>query len=223
MRQIQQRRHRGMISGVMRFLAVIVLLGGAGIGGYHYFVKKPWQIVEDGVKGRLEKLAQALGLATEQGVKIEDSSVILESKEIRELAVKERTVETVVTYKTKWLGSEKSITVKGIFEVKAGFDLGEFEGFELEGNRVVGEWPEPRLLSVTPLSQETLDSDQGIFNRLTDADRDHVGRLLMDKARVNAIEGDEKEGSLLDEVERVILERLEKGAGGELDFRGVFP
>jgi hypothetical protein len=49
--------------------------------------------------------------------------------------------------------------------VKAGFDLNDFEGFEVEGNKVVGEWPEARILSVEQQDFEIFFSRERIHEQ----------------------------------------------------------
>lgn len=105
--------------------------------------------------------------------------------------------------------------MKGDFEIKAGFDLSEFDGFELKGAEAVGEWPEPRLLGVNLLEYSTFFSSSGVVNRITDDDRAHVVNLLMQQARIDAVQNSD----ILQEAERIIQTRLEDLTDGEVDFK----
>lgn len=194
-----------------KYFAGLVILAIGGMAAFHFFVSKP--INE--MSSPIDKLAQALGSVTDSEVKVDGYTLTLESKETRELIVVKRKTQTVVKYESSWLGSKKIFIVKGEFEVKAGFDLSEFEGFEVKGNEVVGEWPEARLLGVNLLDYETFFSSSGVVNRITDKDREHVVNLLVRQARIDAI----KNSDILDEAERIIQTRLEDLTDGDVEFK----
>ncbi|MDB4419058.1 hypothetical protein N9291_00470 [bacterium] len=138
-------------SCVLSFFIGLSLLLTVGGALFYFFIARPAMSAMSPV----DRLAEALKNVTNEEVSIDGSSVTLARSEMRELAVVERKVQSMVKYETKWLGSDKMIIVKGEFLVKAGFDLTEFEGFELEGEKVVGEWPDAKVLSVELLKSET--------------------------------------------------------------------
>lgn len=183
-------------------LSLLLTVGGAL---FYFFVARP-------AMSPVDRLAEALRNITNEEIAINGSSVTLARSEMRELAVVERKVQSMVKYETKWMGSDKMIIVKGEFLVKAGFDLTEFEGFELEGEKVIGEWPDAKILSVElePDSFKTFYSKNGVLNKLTDADRDAVNNLLQKQAREDA----ELRSDILKSAERVIKTRLEDLGGG---------
>ncbi|MDB4547499.1 DUF4230 domain-containing protein [Akkermansiaceae bacterium] len=108
------------------------------------------------------------------------------------------------------MGSDKMIIVKGDFLVKAGFDLTEFDGFELEGEKVVGTWPSAKVLSVEQLDYEVFFSKNGVINKLSQGDFENVSNLLQKQARTDAVE----HSDILQDAERVIRTRLEDLSGG---------
>lgn len=190
-------------------LSLLLTLAGAL---FYFFVAKPAMSAMSPV----DRLAEALKNVTNEEVSIDGSSVTLARSEMRELAVVERKVQSMLKYETKWMGSDKMIIVKGEFLVKAGFDLTEFEGFELEGEKVIGEWPDAKVLSVelVPGSFETFYTKNGVLNKLTDEDRDGVNNLLQKQAREDA----ELRSDILESAERVITTRLEDLGGGLYDL-----
>jgi len=60
-----------------------------------------------------------------------------------------------------------------------------------------------------------LFSSSGVVNRITDADREHVVNLLMQQARIDAVQNSD----ILNEAERIIQTRLEDLTDGEVDFK----
>lgn len=193
-----------------KYFVVLAILGIAGMAAFHFFIAKPL----GKMTSPIDKLASALGSVTNSEVNVDGYSLTLESTETRELIVVKRRTQSVVKYESKWLGSKKVVIVKGEFEIKAGFDLSEFDGFELKGNEAVGEWPEPRLLGVNLLDYETFFSSSGVVNRITEKDREYMVNLLVQQARIDAI----KKSDILEEAERIIQTRLEDLTDGEVEF-----
>lgn len=206
-----QRRQEQSTHRYFKYFAGVVILAVAGMAAFHFFISKPMSEMGS----PMDKLARALGSVTDSEVKVDGYTLKLASQETRELIVVKRRTQTVVKYESSWLGSKKIFIVKGEFEIKAGFDLSEFDGFELRGNEAVGEWPEPRLLGVNLLDYDTFFTSSGVVNRITDKDREYVVNLLMQQARIDAI----KSSDILEEAERIIQTRLEDLTDGEVEFK----
>ncbi|MDB4354002.1 DUF4230 domain-containing protein [Akkermansiaceae bacterium] len=188
------------------FIGVTILLVG-GMAAFYYFIGKP-------AMSPVDRLAEALRNVTDNEVTVSGSSVTLARAEMRELAVVERKVQSMVKYETKWLGSDKMLIVKGDFLIKAGFDLTEFDGFELDGSKVVGDWPAAKVLSVEQLDYEIFFSKSGVVNKLSKEDFQQVTNLLQKQARVDA----EENSDILESAERVIQRRLEDLSGGTYEW-----
>lgn len=193
-----------------KYFTVLILLGIAGMAAFHFFIAKP----VSKIGSPLKKLEEALGSVTNSEVKVDGYTLTLDSSETRELVVVKRRTQTVVKLESTWLRSKKVFILKGDFEVKAGYDLSEFDGFELKGNKAVGEWPEPRLLGVTLLNYDTFFSSSGALNRLNEKDREHATNMLHQQTRIDAIQNSD----ILEEAERIIKTRLEDLTDGEVEF-----
>lgn len=211
MRDHYQRRSGGTIHRYFKYFTFLVILGIAGMAAFHFFISKP--MTEIG--SPIDKLKNALGSVTNSDVKVDGYTLTLASTETRELVVVKRRTQTVVKFESSWLGSKKVFILKGDFEVKAGYDLSEFEGFELKGNEAVGEWPEPRLLGVSLLNYDTFFSSSGTINRISEKDREHATNLLHQQARIDAIQNSD----ILEEAERIIQTRLQDLTDGEVEFQ----
>jgi len=209
MKQPVQSRPGGSVHRYFKYVALLVVLGIAGMAAFHFFVAKPIQDMNP-----MDKLRNALGAVTNNEVKVDGYTLTLESAETRELVVVKRRTQTVVKYESTWLGSKKIFILKGDFEVKAGFDLSEFEGFEVEGSKAVGEWPDPRLLGVSLLDYEIFFSSSGTINRIKESDRERATNLLHQQARIDAIQNSD----ILDEADRIIQTRLRDLTDGEIEF-----
>ncbi len=210
MRDRYQRQPGGAIHRYFKYFTVLVLLGIGGMAAFHFFIAKPMKEMGSPV----DKLARALGSVTDSEVKVDGYTLTLDSQETRELVVVKRRTQTVVKYESTWLGSKKVFILKGEFEIKAGFDLSEFDGFELKGNEAVGKWPEPRLLGVSMLDYDTFFSSSGAINRISEKDREHATNLLNQQARIDAIQ----HSDILEEAEQIIRTRLQDLTDGEIEF-----
>ncbi|MEJ6561250.1 MAG: DUF4230 domain-containing protein [Akkermansiaceae bacterium] len=188
---------------ILAFFIGLTILAVCGMAAFYYFIGKP-------ALSPMDRLAEALRNVTENDVTVSGNSVTLARAEMRELAVVERKVQSMVKYETKWMGSDKMIIVKGDFLVKAGFDLTEFDGFELEGEKVVGTWPSAKVLSVEQFDYEVFFSKNGVINKLSQGDFENVSNLLQKQARTDAVE----HSDILQDAERVIRTRLEDLSGG---------
>lgn len=193
-------------SRVLSFFIGLSLLLAVGAGALYFLVARPAMQAMSPVA----RLVEALENITDHEVSVNGSSITLARAEMRELAVVERRVQSMVKYETKWLGSDKMIIVKGDFLVKAGFDLTEFEGFELEGEKVVGQWPDAKVLSVEQLDYDIFFSKNGVVNKLSENDYEAVSNLLQKQAREDA----ELRSDILESAERVIRTRLDDLSGG---------
>ena len=151
----------GRRSGIFRYfkyLAMLALLAIGVMAAFHEVIAKP-------MTSPLDRLVNALGEVTERKVKIDGHTLTLESTETRELAMIKWKSQSILKYESRGLGSDKTVIVQGAFMVKAGFDLNDFEGFEVEGNKVVGEWPEARILSVEQQDFEIFFSRERIHEQ----------------------------------------------------------
>ena len=196
---------------ILSFFVGLSLLLVVGGGLFYFLVARPAMAAMSPV----DRLAEALKNVTDHEVTVNGSSITLARAEMRELAVVERRVQSMVKYETKWLGSDKMIIVKGDFLVKAGFDLTEFDGFELEGDKVIGQWPKAKVLSVEQLDYDIFFSKNGVVNKLSEQDYEAVSKLLQKQAREDA----ELHSDILQSAERVIQTRLDDLSGGTYEWQ----
>lgn len=192
---------------VMAFFLGLALLVLVGMAGFHYLMVQP-------AASPLVRLAGAVEKVFETETKIVGSSVILGTEAARELVVVKRRAQSMVKYQTEWMGSEKLVIVQGDFEIRAGFDLSDFEGFELAGERVLTQWPAAEVLGVELLEQRIFYSKDGLVNKLKPRDFERVSNLLQAQARRDA----QERSDIREEAERVLRQRLGDLIGGGSDI-----
>jgi hypothetical protein len=121
-------------------------------------------------------------------VKIEETVVIEQHTPIAELATVARDLMVEYSWSHQWLGSTKTITLRGTFTAKAGFDLTKPFSLTIHESplRVHAVMPAPTLLSLQMNSYTILKDESGWWNRISDADREHAVRELQRAAREKA-------------------------------------
>ena len=141
----------------------------------------------------------------EPQVQVYSKVIQLQSAPILELALIERDFYLTNVWKGSWLRSEKELTVSGSFTAKAGFDLQK--RFEVEVNetdrQVYLYLPTPELLSLDIGDDIELEGKSGLWNRITDDDRNRVMQDFRRDAQAQAVASD-----LLQQAQKEAEERL---------------
>lgn len=154
-----------------------------------------------------ERIRDELGLRPRLRV---DSQVVAEqSTEILELATVERTYRVDYVFAHTWLGSTKQIRLTGKYLAKAGFDLER--GFELdlqtrddESTAIEVRLGKPELLSLE-LLDVGVDEEEGVWNRISDEDRERALSGLRRVARRDVLRT-----GILNEAQDAMAARVRK-------------
>lgn len=132
------------------------------------------------------KLKTALEKITQQQVTQEGHTLEIRTQDIQELSVVEREMQSIIKYETTFLGSKKTIILKGKFKAKAGFDLTKAGKFSIVNGKVSGEPPAAEILSVELLDYEVYHSQDGTLNKLQPPDQEAATKQLFYQARKDA-------------------------------------
>jgi hypothetical protein len=180
-------------------LAAILLLAWLGLRTF-----------ERGVGGTMTGLEKVLGAITHSDTRIvEGRAEIIETAEISELALVERTMSATRGFesasfvlKTLPAGTKK-LLVLGEYRVTAGYKLEPGVSLRMENGVPVARFPEPRILSVELIDYTPLSEKDGWANDVTPEDRAQLLRELRQQMRIEA-----KKSGVLDMVESTLRTRL---------------
>lgn len=113
-------------------------------------------------------------------VKIEETVVIEQNTPIAELATVARDLMVEYSWSHRWLGSTKTIRLRGTYTAKAGFDLKQPFSLTIRTSplRVQARMPAPKLLSLQMNSYTIIEDESGWWNRISDADREQAVQEL---------------------------------------------
>lgn len=162
-------------------LAALLLIGGSLVA-YRLFVQAPAELARataDGIRSIFQVTPR---VTVNQTVIIEQASPILE------IATIARPMLIDHQWSHSWLGSTKTIHVRGTFTAKAGYNLKEPFAITITRDplRVIARLPEPRLLSVQMDSFAVVTDESGWWNRITAEDRSQAVTTLQALARSKA-------------------------------------
>ena len=140
----------------------------------------------------VKEIAQAISqeckaaFNTSPTITINHRVVASESHPIAELATASKTMSVDTTFVSTWLHSTKTISVRGVFVAKAGFDLNQLFKINL-GTRpklVTVTLPNPRILSVEMTANAITDQQGGVLNWLQPQDHEAALKQLTDEAKL---------------------------------------
>jgi hypothetical protein len=154
------------LAGLGLFLAALAL--------YLLLVRTPAEIARTLADG----IAHTFNFTPQ--VKIEETVVIEQNTPIAELATVARDLMVEYSWSHRWLGSTKTIRLRGTYTAKAGFDLKQPFSLTILTSplRVQARMPAPTLLSLQMNSYTVLEDDSGWWNRISNADREQAVREL---------------------------------------------
>ncbi|MEO0453977.1 MAG: DUF4230 domain-containing protein [Verrucomicrobiota bacterium] len=187
---------------VLAFLAILI----AAVFLAREAILAPVRLTEkvaQGIDQKLRETGQALQsiLQIQPQIIVESVTIQEQVSPIAEFAAAERELNATYKWRQLWLGSEKTIQVKGKFLAKAGFNLKKEVAISYDEatGEVVITLPRAELLSVEALGQVQYIDDDGWWNKVRDQERtaalNAFQALAVQKAR---------ESDLLAEAERFV-------------------
>jgi hypothetical protein len=177
---------------LMGILAILLFLGGTWVA-FQFLIQAPAKLAHATAEG-LQRIFQVTPRVT-----VNETVIIEQASPILEVATVCRPLLVDHEWSHTWLGSTKTIHLRGIFAAKAGYDL--TKPFEIAVSSsplsVKARLPAPQLLSMQMDSLVVLVDESGWWNRLTEEDRTNAIASLQSLARRKA-----EQTGILEEVRR---------------------
>ena len=138
-------------------------------------------------------------------VRINEHVVIEQSVPVAELATISRDLSVDYTWSHEWLGSTKTLALRGTFTAKAGFDLHEPFSVDIQKFplKVRATMPAPKILSVQMNTYNVLRDEDGWWNKISPGDRENAVQELQRVAHDKA-----QSSGMLDEARLSIEQRI---------------
>ena len=122
-----------------------------------------------------------------------------------ELATVVRRTQVEHEFSHSWAGSTKRIQLRGVFLVKAGFDLHKNFSVDVHANEIDVHLPPAQILGVEEQKVDVLSYENGFWNLISPGDIENELQTLPHLAREKAAEA-----GLTAEAERTLKEQLEQ-------------
>ncbi len=144
-------------------------------------------------------------------VTVNEQVVFEQARPVLELAVLER--DTVVERETEslWMGSTRRLRIRGLYHVKAGYDLRKDFAVNVSGNSaevVRLQMSPPRVLTVELKHLDVLTMDNGLWNHLSKEELETEVNALGLEAHLKA-----QQNGTPAEAQRLFLEQLQEKLG----------
>jgi hypothetical protein len=160
-----------MFSSRKIFLWIVLLLTIC-FSVYILAIVIPKKFAEQSYQGA-KRIGQELGqiFGTTPEVRVNNTIVLGEEKEILELATLSQQFQHQYTWENKWLNSTKKIFITGQFKAKAGFNIDQNFRVSISNQHAIVMLPPPILLSLEPLGDYTFRDEHGVWNWVDNNDR----------------------------------------------------
>lgn len=161
-------------------------------------------------------------------VTINGLTVIQQTSPILELALMQQTLFKEYSWQHTYIGSTKTLMLRGEFIAKAGFDLHESFTIDIlqpsSGELSVQViLPKPRLLSLEMKQYSVAKDESGFWNFITAEDREHAVNAMQHEVRASVEQSDMME-RVKTEMERRIREIItQRSAGAVSNVRIEYP
>jgi len=213
MRDSAPERRASGLSWKTFFLVILLALLTAG--GWTCYRLETWpQRTAREVSRAFKELAPNF----QPRVTIHDHVIFEQVSPVLELAVVSRETSVERQLEHEWLGSKKTIRLRGTYNVRAGFDLTQPFTVRIEDRRVSTQLPPARILAIDPLNIEVLALENGLWNKISPTELETELRALPALAREKA-----SQSGLIKEAVEAFTTRLRGhlGADYELDIRAA--
>lgn len=195
---------------IAKAIGVALVIGVLFTGAYFLVYRGPAEVAGRTTQGGYELTKQALADLSEvlqftPKVIVGEKTVLQQDANIRELATASKNFEHTYAYTHSWLGSTKTIELKGQFLAKAGFPVND--QFTLVTNEqssaTVLHYPPAQIISCELQSVRVLKDEDGWWNKLSSQEREAAQNKLIATAKEAAMKSD-----VLDHAVQSLAERL---------------
>ena len=138
-------------------------------------------------------------------ITIKNRVYLEQTAQTAELATVVRRTEVEHEFLHSWAGSTKRIQLRGVFLVKAGFDLHKNFSADVRADEIDVHLPRAQILGVEEQNMDVLSYENGYWNRISAGDIENELQTLPQLAREKAAEA-----GLTAEAERTLKEQLEQ-------------
>jgi len=208
-------------------LLITVIVAGVALFILHRIEEWPRRIATH-TTSQLERVGRDLRAAfidiahVQPKITIRDRVYLEQTTQTAELATVTRRIEVEHEFLHTWAGSTKRIQLRGMFLVRAGFDLRKDFSVNVNENEITVQLPPAQILGAEEQNIEILAFENGFWNRISPDDVENELKVLPQLAREKA-----EAANLVEEAEKTLKEQLEQKVSAKqplhVTFRRTMP
>ena len=141
-------------------------------------------------------------------IKVNEKVVLEQTATTPELAVVSSDVEVTRDSVQVWWGSAKTIRMRSLYRVRAGFDLSQRFEVQVQGAEIAVDVPRAKILSVEPVLTKIEELRDGLWNKIQACDVEKEVNKMPEIAR-------SKSSSLPEEAEKTFRQLLTQKMGDQ--------
>jgi hypothetical protein len=141
-------------------------------------------------------------------IKVSEKVVLEQTATTPELAMVSRDVEVTRDAVQVWWGSAKTIRMRSVYRVRAGFDLSQRFEIQVQGPEIAVDVPRAKILSVEPVWTKIEELRDGLWNKIQACDIEREVNKMPEIAR-------SKSSSLAEEAEKTFRRLLTEKMGDQ--------
>jgi hypothetical protein len=212
---VASERPRSSAGCLLALVLIVLIIAGTVVYLYERMESWPQRAAQQ-VRSVFGELAHL-----QPRVSVRDRVFFEQAADVLELAVVSRQTQVEHESEQEWLRSKKRIKLRGVYRVRAGFDLTQPFSVRVEDDRRLRvEVPPAKILSVEQVDMEVLAYEHGLWNKIQPAELEAELRQLPLLARSKASEA----GMQKEAVEMFARQLREKFAGQfEVDVQVTRP
>ena len=210
-----RRRGFGCVTAFLGTVLILALLAGFIFYRLETLPLRLASAGDEGLARWANKVRDAFVAVTgmQPRVKVNEQVVYEQAGPILELAVLSREASVERETEDTWLGSTKHLRLRGLYRVKAGYDLKQPMTATIDGEHgdtVRVQMPAAKLLSVELEKLDVLTIDNGLWNHVQPEEFQQEVNLLNLEARRKA-----QDEHLSEEAQRLLTGQLQQKLGPE--------
>ena len=120
-------------------------------------------------------------------IKVSEKVVLEQTATTPELAIVSRDVEVTRDAVQVWWGSAKTIRMRSVYRVRAGFDLSQKFEVQVQGPEIAIDVPRAKILSVEPVWTKIEELRDGLWNKIQACDVEKEVNKMPEIARSKSI------------------------------------
>ena len=211
-------RRLGCAGSIVLVVLILALLGGFIFYRMEVATGQALHAGGDGLRelaGRTRDAFVAIAQLQPQ-VSVNEQVIFTQSSPVSELAVISQQTVVERETSTSWMGSTKRLRIRGVYNVKAGFDLQQPFAVHLNSEhpgKLAVQMPPAKILSIEQQKLDVLTLENGIWNHVNPGDlTDEINELNLDaRAKV-------WHAGILGQAEKAFAEQLKAKLGPEYNL-----